>query len=115
MDLEEINITNIRNHPADERYFILHFSKPGQGDYFESLLKEKGIFYERGEIEGKTRVLDAFAIKRLDFDKVRNLNYLALGKFRNKFIPDKSFRIIVFLISIVLMTLALLGAYLKNN
>lgn len=110
----QFNLTNIRDFPGNEFYLMLHFSKPGQADYFEALMKKEGHFYERTEIEGKTRTIDAFAVRKSEFDKVKKLNYLALGKFRNRFIPDKSFRIIIISISILIMLLAVLGAIFNS-
>lgn len=108
----EIDLTNYREHPTHKNYTVFFYDSKEQAEYFESLLKANNIWFEsdgEGGDDGKFFV----AIKKLDENKVLRLNNLAIGKYRNKFIPNTFLRWFVIIISVVVLALALVG-YLRT-
>ena len=117
MDFEDVlDFTNYRKHPTDRRYLVYHYTKKAQADYFEHLLVESKLFFERHEEnrEGKG-VTYYFAIKRVDEKNVAHFNNLAIGRYRNRFIPDNTLRYFVIAISIIAISLAVIGFILKES
>jgi hypothetical protein len=110
-----LNITNQQPHPDQKGYEIYYFRTPEQANHFEELLKEKGLFYERG-IQGQGQsAVHLFGVKSKDIEKIDPLNYLALGRYRKPMIPDKNARIVVVIIGLGLLLFALIGFVLSNR
>ncbi len=106
------DITNWQNHPSNRRYVVFKYHRIEQADYFEQLLIQEGFEYERHNEEEQERYLIAApkaAEKRLLY-----LNNLAIGKFRNKFIPNKAFRLLVLIISAVVLGLSFVGYFVSR-
>lgn len=103
------DFTNWQDHPANRKYVVFKYHRPEQADFFENLLREEGFDYERFDDEEEERYLIAApksAEKRLLY-----LNNVTIGKFRNKFIPNKGFRLLVMLISAIVLALAFIGYF----
>lgn len=109
-----IRVTNYQNHPTNDMYKVFFFYKKEQADYFETLLKEKSIFYERDITEKNNEPFHIFGIKKKDLKAVYKLNDITIGKFRNKLIPNKYSRIGVVIFGLVVILIALLG-YIKTR
>jgi hypothetical protein len=110
-----LNITNQQPHPDRKGYEIYYFRTPEQANHFEELLKEKDLFYERGEQGQSSSTVYLFGVKTKDIEKIDPLNYLALGRFRKPMIPDKKARWVVVLIGLGLLLFALIGFFLSNR
>lgn len=111
MNILEIDLTNYREHPTHKNYTVFFYDSREQAAYFESLLQANNIWFEsdaEGGEDGKYFV----AVKKLDENKVLKLNNLAIGKYRNKFIPNAFLRWFVIVISIAVLGLAVIG-YLR--
>lgn len=109
----KIDFTNFQDHPTNRSYMVFKFHRKEQADYFEGLLHEAAIHYERhDDNENPEKIRYLFAAPKKHEDQLRYLNNLAIGKFRNKFIPDRGFRIFVFIISALVLGLAIIG-YLR--
>ena len=108
MNILEIDLTNYREHPTHKNYTVFFYDSREQAAYFESLLTTNNIWFEsdsEGGEDGKFFV----AIKRHEESKVLRLNNIAIGKYRNKFIPNAFLRWFLILTSIVVLTLAIVG------
>lgn len=108
-----LHIENYRVHPTNNRYYVFNYRDKQQADYFEQLLKEKNISYERDILEGDN-VKYVFGIKKQDMSVARKLNYLAVGKYREKFIPNKYFRWVVITLFLGGLLLAIAGKLTAN-
>jgi len=107
-----LNITNYFDHPTRIGYTVFKFHQKQRAEYFEELLTKENIWFESSIENDNTLYL--FGIKKGDFKKVMNANYLVSAKFRNKIIPNVYFRwgIIVFVIAALI--LAIIGAITKT-
>ncbi len=111
----EFDFTNFRDHPADPTYVVFMFRRFEQANFFEGLLKENELEYERfDETDALRGTRYLFATRRKDMKTLRGLNNLAIGKYRNKFIPDRWFRLFVIIIGLTALILAIAG-YLVNG
>lgn len=106
-----LNITNSNEHPTRKAYTIFHFFKTERATYFENLLKEQQIWYESDMEETPDKTTYFYGVKNSDFKKVQQLNYLVSAKFRKPTIPHKGLRIIIYLVSALLLTLAIIGYF----
>lgn len=122
-----LGLVNYKDHPTDNRYKVFNFNTKAEADYFEQLLKEKNIWYEKDEeevedkgvinlipSEGKTINMYLFAIKQRDFDKVQKINYLVSAKFRQPTIKNKYLRIGLLIFFFLVLILGIIG-YLKSS
>ena len=103
------DITNYSDHPTRIGHTIFKFRNKHRAEYFESLLKKDGIWHEYspGKIEDATHL---FGVKKGDFKKAMNANYLVSAKYRNKIFPNKYFRIALFTFAGIIIILAIIGA-----
>lgn len=115
MDLEEqFNFTNKLAHPTNQFKVVYRFFDKNQAETFTAFLVDENIDFEAQVDEDDARKPTYFGIAKTLEKKVDRLNYLAIGKHREKFIPTAPMRWIVIAISAVIMILAILGA-IKNN
>jgi hypothetical protein len=116
MNIEErLDFTNYREHPSNKAYTVFFFKTLEQGDFFETLLQQHKLWFERfneDELDNNRKVL--FAVKNSDLKAITKLNNLAIGKYRKPFIPNKLFAWAMIVFSTVVISLAILG-YLKNT
>lgn len=108
-----INLTNYSEHPTDKAYLVFNFKSAEQAGYFENLLIEHKVWYEK-DVENETQPIRyLFAVKKREEQKVVYLNNLAIGKYRKPFISDPIFRWFTLLLFFVLLGLGLLGVLVK--
>lgn len=107
-----INITNYFDHPKRIGFTIFKFSDKQRAEYFEELLKKDGIWYETSYEDEKS--LHLFGVKKGDFKKAMNANYLVSAKFRKKIIPNSFIRWGVIVLAIFSIILAIIGAIIKT-
>ena len=106
-------LVNIKDHPTNQRIRVFFYKDQEQADYFEQLLQKDQLYYEKQvDTEGDQTIY--FGVKTSDFEKVKKLNYLTIGNFRKPFIPDKSFRLILIVISMFVLGLAIAGALISS-
>lgn len=115
MNIEEkLDFTNWRQHPTQKRYFVFFFSSLPQGNYFEQLLVEHKVWFEKHLDDEDDKRPIWFAVERGDMETVKQLNHLAIGKYRSRFIPSKAMRIVVFVVSAITIALMIMGI-IKNG
>jgi hypothetical protein len=106
------DFTNYRNHPTQKGYHVYYFKIKPQAEYFEILLRANGIPYERhDDVEETTLPRFLFAIPRHYEERVRPLNFDAIGKYREKFIPVPAVRWLIMAVGIGLLVLAISGYF----
>lgn len=110
----DFNFTNYRTHPTNRNYEIFNFKDPERAAYFETLLVEYKILFEKDEDETEKGYCYLYAIHKKDFKTVAKLNNLTIGHFRRPFIADTYFRWIVILVGIGVVALSLIGYWVKN-
>jgi len=106
MSLEAFDLTNWRDHPTQKKYMVFFFDKADRADHFESLLKAESIWYER-----HTDEREWFAVLKSNQDRVKRLNHLTIGKYRQRFIPNSVFRYFVLILSFIVLALAIIGFF----
>lgn len=106
-----INITNFNEHPTRKAYTIFHFFTFERANYFEELLKEQQIWYESDIDEKESKTTYFFGVKNADFKKAQQINYLVRAKYRKPTIPYKPLRIVIYILSLILLTLAIIGFF----
>lgn len=104
---------NINDHPTNRNKMVFYFKDEKRAKYFENMLIEEKIVYE-SQIDEEGDQTIYYGVMRSDFERAKKLNYLTEAAFRNKFIPDPMFRIIIISISIVILGLAIIGALVSN-
>ncbi|MEX2597683.1 MAG: hypothetical protein WEC59_12225 [Salibacteraceae bacterium] len=115
MDFEEqFNFTNKQRHPTNDRIVVYRFLNREQADTFTELLVDAGIDFEAQIDEEHDKKPTYFGIKKARERETDRLNYLAIGRHRDKFIAAAPMRWIVIGISVVVLFLAFLGAFLSN-
>jgi len=108
-----LTLINFQDHPTNRNKSVFFFSDPIHANYFEVMLVESKIDFEKQiDSEGDQKIY--YGIKKSDFSEVKKLNYLTLGHFRKPFIADKFFRYLLIIISILILGLAITGAIVSN-
>ncbi len=108
-----LSTINFQDHPTNRNMEVFFFKQAIHADYFENLLNENKLFYEKQiDTEGDKTIY--FGVKKTDFKEVKRLNYLTIGHFRKPFIPDAFFRYFVIIISVIILSLAIAGAIIAN-
>lgn len=114
IDLEEqFNFTNKLKHPTNFNKIVFRHYRQDQAQYFAQLLTEADIEFETQIDEEDQRKPHYFGVSRKFEKRVDKLNYLALGKGREKFIRQAPVRWFLILISMGLLIMAIIGAYLS--
>ena len=103
------DITNYSDHPTRIGYTIFKFRNKQRAEYFKQLLTESNIWFESSNEDNIT----FFGVKKGDFKKAMNANYLVSAKFRNKIIPNTYFRWGILIFSMIILLLAIIGAIIN--
>lgn len=109
----DLDLTNYREHPTRKGYYVFRFKDHKQGNYFEMLLIEEKLHYEKAITENEERLM-LFAIQRRDLKRAERMNYLTSARFRSRFIPQKGLRIFTIGLFFLLILLALIGFLLSD-
>jgi hypothetical protein len=115
MDLEEqFNFTNKHKHPTQDNIVVYRYFDRKQAETFTELLVDAGIDFEAQVDEDDERKPTYFGVRRVLESQTDRLNYLAIGKHRDKFIAAAPMRWITITIAVVVLLLAILGAVLDG-
>jgi hypothetical protein len=104
---------NINEHPTNSKKKVFFYKDIEQAHFFENLLRNESIKFEK-QIDEEGDETIYFGVSTSDFEQVKRLNYLTIGNFRKPFIPDTVLRYFVIFISILVLSLAFIGAWLSN-
>lgn len=112
-DSSLLRIRNYNIHPENKKYWVFFFSDIDMAKYFEGLLTESNIEFEKDESEDLVkRVL--YGIHKRDMEQALELNNIAIGKFRKPFIVDPTLRYVIIFISVAVVILSIVG-YFKTK
>ena len=115
IDFEEsLDFTNWRTHPTQKKYRVIFYKTAQEAAYFETLLVEHRIVFERGEDETSYKARFLFAVSKDDMEVVKRLNNITIGRYRKKFIPNTYFRLVLIAISLAVLAIAIIGAILNS-
>ncbi|MBD99053.1 MAG: hypothetical protein CMO34_04345 [Verrucomicrobia bacterium] len=104
---------NFQEHPTNIRKKVFFFEEEEHARHFEDLLQKESIRFEK-QIDHQEDRKIYFGVSLADFEKVKKLNYITIGKYRQKFIPDTALRWFVIGISILVLIMALIGLLLST-
>jgi len=104
-----LNLTNYYDHPGDNRYTVYRFFIEEHADYFQSLLEEQQIVFERHiEVdEGQDKIL--FGVNKRFGKQALNCNFMTHAKYRNPFIPNKVLKYGLVIFTLAIIILGILG------
>ena len=108
-----LSFINFQEHPTNQNKKVFFFKNEKHSEVFEALLKENLIVFEK-QIDHEGDKTIYFGVKKADFELAKKLNFITIGKFRKRFIPDKTFRILILGLSILLIALAIIGAFVSG-
>lgn len=111
---ELLDFTNYRIHPTQKNYNVFHFARADQAQFFENLLIEQKIEFERHDERKDNGMVYYFGVKKKYFKQVEKLNNMAIGQYRSKFIANSGMRWIIIIIGMLALTLAIVG-YIKTH
>ena len=114
MDEGFLKLTNHKDHPTNKAYKVFFFYQEDKALYFEKLLIENNLFFERGEENSNKRLVYLFGIRKTDNQKALQLNYETLGEFRSPLIKQRWGRIVVITFCLLLIIFAIIS-YLQNQ
>lgn len=110
-----LRITNHQDHPTNNAYKVFFFYIKEQADYFENLLKENGIKYELGEDVKNGKPIYMFGVLQTDLDTVKELNYLALGKFRRPIFGNKINQYFILFLGAAILIFAIISFIMNSK
>jgi len=109
-DSSKLKIRNYNIHPSNKSYWVFFFSDEQMAKLFKELLHKEKIEFEEHSSEDlvKRRL---FGIHKRDMKIALELNNIAIGTYRQPFIPDPVFRYFLIILTISLIALAIYGFF----
>ncbi|MCH2215323.1 MAG: hypothetical protein MK086_09150 [Flavobacteriales bacterium] len=105
---------NFEPHVKQRSFTVFYFYAKEHADYFEALLLENDIPFERGA--GKDMVRrHLFGIHVSRQAEAEKLNNEVGNYFRRPFLGEKKFRNFVLIFTLVVVLVALMGYFLRQN
>jgi hypothetical protein len=112
MAKKPIKYRNFELHHKQRSFTVFYFYSKEHADYFEALLIENSIPYERGQ--GKDLVRrHLFGIHRSHVNLAEELNDRVGNHFRTPFLGNNRFRNLVLIFTFMAILLALIGYILR--
>lgn len=112
--MKGFTLVNYDDHPTNRRKKVFFFSQHLHANYFEVMLVESKIKYEKQiDEEGDGRIY--FGVDVRDYKKAMHFNHLTIGHYRKPFISDPFFRYLLISVSIILLALAFIGAWISKS
>ena len=105
----DLGLVNYVKHPENPDYVVFRFSDLARADSFEEELTSSKIWFERASEERRTKTIHLFGLHKNDFEKASKFNFLVEAKHKKKLISFAPLRYIIIFISLVAMTLAIMG------
>lgn len=107
--IADLGLVNYVQHPTNPKYVVFRFAHENRASSFEEALTKEGIWFEKDQQMGRTRVFYLFAVHRKNFKKVQQINFLVEGKHRSFIIRNSYFRYFFVLFTVSVITLAFVG------
>ncbi len=109
-----VHYRNYENHQQQRQYVVFYFYAKEHADYFESLLIEAEMTYERGAGKDLLR-RHLFGIHKNQLERAKELNDQTGNFFRKPFLADDMMRYMVLIITIAAVLLGLWGWWKTGN
>ena len=114
MNLPQLDFTNWRDHPSDNRYVIFFFKTVEESAFFKDLLTKNKIWFEENYDEDEPTFHYYFAVNKTNSSEVIKLNHLTIGSYRTPFIANNYLRYGLVIMMLIVMSLAIIG-FLKST
>ena len=111
---QRLKFTNFYVHESDERYIVYEFGIEERADYFESLLKDREVIYERHLETESDQPIILFGIHKRYRQESDRCNYLTNAKFRGPLIPNLFARYALLIVTFGLILLAIIGYFVSR-
>lgn len=109
-----MSMVNHQEHPTRPGYLVYHFKVQEQAEYFEEIMRQKELFYERFDEKRGPDMIFWFGVRDKDHHQVEIVNYTVKGKFRKPMISDKGARYFIVGLGVALIFLAIIGAIVSH-
>lgn len=109
-----MRFTNYYEHDGDTRYMVYEFYVEERADYFEVLLKDRQVEYERFLDEDSTPHKTLFGIHKRYLKASNNCNFLTHAHYRSRSIPNRPLQWVLLLFMGFIVALAIIG-WLKTR
>jgi hypothetical protein len=106
---------NHQPHPTRPGYMVYHYKDAEHARYFQELMEERALFYERFDENRDGEEVYWFGVRDQDQDAVEIINYTVKGKFRKPLIRDKGARYVILGLGLIMVLLAIVGAIMSNS
>ena len=113
MSKAEVKYGNYEPHEKQRSYMVFYFYAKDHADYFEALLIENEIPFERGQGRDLIR-RHLFGVHRRHLELAQSLNDEVGNYYRKPFLGEKRFRNFVLIFTLSAIILAVLGYFLST-
>ncbi|HKL39451.1 MAG TPA: hypothetical protein VJ894_02175 [Cryomorphaceae bacterium] len=114
MGKKPIKYANFEPHHKQRNFTVFYFYAKDHADYFEALLIENEIPFERGSGQDMVR-RHLIGLHRTHQEKAEILNNEVGNYYRKPFLGTNSLRNFVLIFTLIVIVLALVGYYLRLN
>jgi hypothetical protein len=111
--MADFHYKNFETHQKQRSYVVFYFYNKEQADFFEGLLIENEIPYERGSGKDLLR-RHLLGIHKSYQQKAEKLNDVTGNYFRKPFLGDLKFRNLVLLFTLIVLLLAIIGFFMAE-
>lgn len=106
-----IQLTNYKDHPTNNLYKVFFFHDEERAEYFENLLTEQKIPFEKGtEDMSDGRIFHLYGINKGYLDQAHKANFLTNGHFRKPFMGKSKLKYLLSVVVVGLIILAIVRA-----
>ncbi|MCO6501243.1 MAG: hypothetical protein J5I47_12820 [Vicingus serpentipes] len=103
------NITNFFDHPTRPGHTVFRFYEKERATAFQKLLEKENVWFEHDYHTENEKTIYFFGVKNGSLKVVNQCNYLTNAQFRKPLIPNSYFRWTIFVITTIIIVLAILG------
>lgn len=114
MSKKPVHYANYEGHHKQRQFVVFYFYAKDHADYFEALLIEAEIPYERGEAKDLLR-RHLFGIHKSYQDRAEVLNDQTGNMFRKPFLADAGMRYFIIVLTLAFLLLAVTGFFISNR
>lgn len=114
MDKKPIKYANFESHHRQRNYTVFYFYAKDHADYFEALLLENEIPFERGSGQDMVR-RHLIGVHRTYQDRAEMLNDEVGNYYRKPFLGTNRMRNFVLIFTLVAIVFAVIGYLLRHN
>lgn len=108
-NIVDLGLVNYVRHPTNPDYVVFRFGDASRAAHFEEALIERKIWFEKGEEQGRTKLIFLYAIRNRDYKKVQAINFSVEGQHRKFIIPNHFLRWALLLFFIGICVFAFVG------